>query len=101
MRTLINLFNNIGLSTFISSVFLIIDINFERLSYCIILFAINKDVIPLLNSESTVSAFIPPVYYIYNFSSSKSERLRSFSLGEKRVSYKPRSKYNAHFNVPR
>jgi hypothetical protein len=101
MGTLTGLFNSMGLSTFIPSVFSIIDINSERSFYYIILSAINENIIPLLNSESTVSAFIPPVYYIYNLPSSKSEGLRSFSLGEKRVPYKSGSRYNAHFNTSR
>jgi hypothetical protein len=90
-----------GLFIFILSVSLIIDINFRELFYCIILSAINEDIIPPLNFESTVSASVPLVYCIYNPPSSKSKGLRFFSLGEKRAPYRPGSRYNAHFNVPR
>jgi hypothetical protein len=101
MGTLTGLFNNMGLSTFIPSVFSIIDINFGGSFYCIILFAINGGVIPPLNSEFIVSAFVPLICCTHNLPSSKSEELRSFSLGEKRVPYRPGSKCSAHSNTPR
>jgi hypothetical protein len=101
MGILTGLFNDMGLFTFILSVSLTIDINFGGSFYYIILSAINGGVISLLNFESIVSVFIPPVCYIYNPPSSKPEGLRSFSLGEKRVSYRLRSRYSAYFNVPR
>jgi hypothetical protein len=86
---------------FILFVFLTIDINSEKLFYYIILSAINKSIISLLNSEFTVSVSVPPIYYIYNLPSFKPEELRSFSLNEKRAPYRPGSKYNAHFNTSR
>jgi hypothetical protein len=101
MGTLTDLFNNIDLFTFISFVSLTIDINFEKLFHYIILSAINKNVIPLLNSEFITSASVSPIYYIYNSPSSKPEKLRSSSLNEKRVPYKLRSKCSAHSNIPR
>jgi hypothetical protein len=101
MGTLIGLFNNIGLFTFISSVSLTIDINFGGSFYCIILSAINRDIIPLLNSESTVSVFVSPICCTYNLPSSKPEGLRSFSLGEKRAPYRPKSRYSAYSNASR
>jgi hypothetical protein len=101
MGILIDLFNNIGLFTFISSVSLTININSGGLFYYIILSAINKSVISLLNSEFTVFAFVPLVCYIYNPPSFKPERLRYFSLNEKRAPYRFGSRYSAHFNIPR
>jgi hypothetical protein len=101
MEILIGLLNNMGSFTFILSVFLIIDINSGELSYYIILFAINESVIPLLNSEFTVSVSIPPICCTHNLPLFKSEKLRSFSLGEKRIPYRLRSRYSTHFNAPR